>query len=211
MRRLRLANRLLLVLMAAVVLGVCVAAATGAIPGSDGTINACYATASGQLRVIDTEATPPQVCNSKERQLSWNQRGPAGPTGATGPAGPPGPASGDAAPKLISPAADLASGERMVLYIDGYAVFSSVHSFRAWCTPSNGCTIILADTSPLPPEASSWYQAAATRSFKLTVFDATGTPQRAYFVNNGKPSAFLLDGDHWQLTLMAEAIQQVSV
>lgn len=65
-----------------------------AIPGSDGTIQTCYNTTYGQLRVIDAEAG--QTCTKSEKQLAINQRGqkgdpgPVGPTGPTGPQGPQG-------------------------------------------------------------------------------------------------------------------------
>jgi Collagen triple helix repeat (20 copies)/Domain of unknown function DUF11 len=71
---------------AAVCLGVGVA--TGAIPGGDGTIRACYTKVGGVLRVIDVEKSPPERCTSLERAISWNQAGQPGPAG---PAGPPGP------------------------------------------------------------------------------------------------------------------------
>lgn len=86
-----------------------------AIPGSDGAIKGCYATANGLLlgiphskgdtRIVDSAET----CRSYEKPLSWNQRGPKGdkgdpgaqgpqgeqglqgPQGQSGPAGPPGP------------------------------------------------------------------------------------------------------------------------
>lgn len=61
-----------------------VSVATGAIPGSDGTIDACY-DGSGNLRVIDKAAG--QVCNSKSKPLSWNQQGDTGDTGPQGPKG----------------------------------------------------------------------------------------------------------------------------
>lgn len=63
--------------------------ASAAIPSADGTINACYNTATGAngqpgaLRVIDSG----QSCGEAEKPLSWNQKGPAGPQGSQGPAG----------------------------------------------------------------------------------------------------------------------------
>jgi Collagen triple helix repeat (20 copies) len=64
-----------------------------AVPGSDGTIHACYDNVSGQMRLYDVEDDSPRSCGSKETAVSWNQEGqagPAGPMGETGPAGPAG-------------------------------------------------------------------------------------------------------------------------
>jgi Collagen triple helix repeat (20 copies) len=74
-----------------------VSVATGAIPGSDGTIDACY-DGDGRLRVIDNEAG--RTCDRRSTPLSWNLKGvqgdtgpqgPKGDTGDTGPAGAVGP------------------------------------------------------------------------------------------------------------------------
>lgn len=51
------------------------------VPDSSGVIHGCWNTKTGSMRVIDTEATPPQTCVKSERELTWNQRGPAGPPG----------------------------------------------------------------------------------------------------------------------------------
>lgn len=61
----------------------------GAIPGSNGTISACYAKANGVLRTIDVEAGAKCDAN-KERTLSWNEQGLQGPQGIPGPVGPQG-------------------------------------------------------------------------------------------------------------------------
>jgi type VI secretion system secreted protein Hcp len=83
-----------LALPAVVVLGAGTAVAIAAIPSSNGVITACRVTtgtAPGQLRVIDTEASPPQACNNaSEATITWNQAGPAGPPGPEGDPGPPG-------------------------------------------------------------------------------------------------------------------------
>lgn len=79
-----------LALPAAVVLGAGTAVAIAAIPSSDGVITACRVTTGatpGQLRVIDTEATPPQTCTTDEATVTWNQQGPPGPQGDPGPPG----------------------------------------------------------------------------------------------------------------------------
>jgi type VI secretion system secreted protein Hcp len=71
------------------------AVALGAIPSSDGTIHACYATGgtpTGALRIVDEGVQ----CAAGETAISWNQRGPAGPAGPAGPTGDTGPSgSGD--------------------------------------------------------------------------------------------------------------------
>jgi type VI secretion system secreted protein Hcp len=62
------------------------AVALGAIPSSDGTIHACYATGgspTGALRIVDENAQ----CASGETAITWNQQGPAGPQGDPGPPG----------------------------------------------------------------------------------------------------------------------------
>lgn len=61
--------------------GVAVAAlsaglAWATIPGSGGTINACYAKTNGRLRVIDADQAG--TCKSSEIALTWNQTGPPG-------------------------------------------------------------------------------------------------------------------------------------
>lgn len=70
--------------------------ALASIPGTDGTISACYATRGGEVRIIDSTAS----CMARETAIRWNEEGPAGPAGragaegpqgATGPQGPPGP------------------------------------------------------------------------------------------------------------------------
>jgi len=59
--------------------------ALAAIPSSsDQTIHGCYKTKDGDLRVIDTEASPPQSCKRDEQPISWNQQGPPGAPGEPG-------------------------------------------------------------------------------------------------------------------------------
>jgi type VI secretion system secreted protein Hcp len=74
----------------AAALGAGTAVAIAAIPGSDGTIKACYVTTgtppSGALRIIDESAS----CGASEATLTWNQTGPQGPPGPQGDPGPPG-------------------------------------------------------------------------------------------------------------------------
>jgi type VI secretion system secreted protein Hcp len=81
-----------LALPTAVVLGAGTAVAIAAIPASDGTIHACYATTApsgtlpGQMRVVDEGVT----CATTEQALTFNQQGPAGPVGPQGDPGSPG-------------------------------------------------------------------------------------------------------------------------
>ena len=59
--------------------------AYAAIPDSGGLIHGCYSDRTGTLRVINTEATPPETCNTtKETALFWNQTGQPGVAGADG-------------------------------------------------------------------------------------------------------------------------------
>jgi hypothetical protein len=60
----------LAVAAAAVIGGATTAFVMAAIPGSDGTISACYNTKSGALKVIDAEAG--KTCNSKQTPLNWS-------------------------------------------------------------------------------------------------------------------------------------------
>jgi len=80
-------------------LGIGVAIAGGSVayasvPDQGGTIHGCYSTITGQLRIIDTAATP--NCLILEKALPWAQLGPQGPQGGpgakgdTGPVGPQG-------------------------------------------------------------------------------------------------------------------------
>jgi hypothetical protein len=122
---------LLLATVGAVIIGTGVA--TGAIPGADGTITACYSARDGGVRVIDGESGA--TCASNERKLSWNQRGPAGPPGAKGDKGdkgdpgPQGPAASDAA-RLLGADADLPSGQRLAVTIGGYEILGGVSTYR---------------------------------------------------------------------------------
>jgi Collagen triple helix repeat (20 copies) len=82
MRRARSGRTLLVATLAALVAGG-VGIASGAIPGGDGKIDACYGKVAGGLRVID-KAAGEKCSNTLEKPLSWSQ---AGPPGTAGPAG----------------------------------------------------------------------------------------------------------------------------
>jgi hypothetical protein len=58
--------------------------AVATIPDSGGIIHGCFKNRSGELRVIDTEAQPPEACTARETPLNWNQQGPKGDPGAPG-------------------------------------------------------------------------------------------------------------------------------
>jgi type VI secretion system secreted protein Hcp len=80
-------------LPAALALGAGTAVAIAAIPASDGTIHACYATTgtvTGAVRIVDEG----QTCATGEQTLTWSQTGPTGPSGAPGPTGDTGSSTG---------------------------------------------------------------------------------------------------------------------
>lgn len=134
-RRSRVPVKLLLPTAAA--LGAGAAVAVGSIPGSGGTITACYATDTsatpsapyGALRVIDPTLPdtgadyPVNACAVNETTITWNQQGPTGPTGAAGATGPRGPAGGTgAAGSIIGETTfdvESGGGSRVLLKLDG--------------------------------------------------------------------------------------------
>jgi hypothetical protein len=66
-------------------------------------------------------------------------------------------------------------------------------------------------------DIDNWYNAAvqgdtssARKSFTLTVSDASVTVLRRFFVEHGRPTALLNQGDRYQLTLSAEFVQKVA-
>jgi hypothetical protein len=225
MRRLIPATKtvVLLAVVAAVAVGTGVA--TGAIPGGDGTITGCYKVKGGAVRVIDAESGA--TCAIDEVKLSWSQKGPAGPAGVAGPKGDKGdkgdpglagPAGSDAARPLLGPDADLASGQTMILSIDGVELLR-VSRYRINCTAGGTaptCEVVLMGAATGATDVDAWYANAAkdpetgTRSFTLTVRDSSGTPVRKFFVNKGRPTALLNQGDSYQLTLVAESVQKLA-
>jgi type VI secretion system Hcp family effector len=115
-RRSRASLKVLLPTAAA--LGAGAAVAIGQIPGTDGTITACYQDVPqgtngadypfGTVRIIDPNAVPDNdptwpnnACGPNEHILTWNQQGPPGPTGPQGPVGPQGPIGSQGAPGTV--------------------------------------------------------------------------------------------------------------
>jgi hypothetical protein len=62
------ASRTVLISLAIVLVVTAVGVAYAAVPGSDGTVQACYVTANGQLRVIDAEAG--ESCRPNETAIA---------------------------------------------------------------------------------------------------------------------------------------------
>src|SRR4051812_22888961 len=221
MRRLIPATKTVVLVAVVAAIAVGTGVATGAIPGGEGTITGCYKVKGGAVRVIDAESGA--TCSSDEVKLSWSQKGPAGPAGAAGPKGDkgdPGPAGSagcDAARLLLCPDADLTSGQTMILSIDGFEILR-VSRYRINCTTGTAptCELVLTGAATGPTEVDAWYANAAqnlqtgTRSFTLTVQDSSGTPVRKFFVEKGRPTALLNQGDSYQLTLVAERVQKVA-
>jgi hypothetical protein len=89
--------------------------AYASIPDSSGVIHGCYLPGIGLLRVYDPQSAIFHKCGPKEKQLDWNQVGPAGPagpsglSGAAGPTGPQGP-KGDTGPQGPAGADGLSHG-----------------------------------------------------------------------------------------------------
>jgi hypothetical protein len=92
--------RTTVVLAGALALSGGIGVATGAIPSSAGTIDACYAKSGGGLRVIDKAAG--QHCKAGEKALKWNQKGEQGLPGPAGVPGAPGSNGAPGAPGGIS-------------------------------------------------------------------------------------------------------------
>ncbi len=86
--RSRLAG-MFLALLPALVIALGSGAAQASIPDAHGVIHGCYSRFTGGIRLIDTEATPPQSCLTflGETAVSWSVKGPEGPRGATGATG----------------------------------------------------------------------------------------------------------------------------
>lgn len=80
------ATVLIVVLLVGVALSTVLVSAHGPGP-TDGIIHACVNSNSGEIRLVDADAT----CKNNWVPLDWNQRGPAGPQGPPGPQGPTGP------------------------------------------------------------------------------------------------------------------------
>ena len=218
---------LLLATVGAIIIGTGVA--TGAIPGGDGSIAACYKVKGGALRVIDSDSGA--NCAADEVRLSWSQKGPVGPAGPQGDKGdkgdpgPQGAAACDAARLLLCSDADLPHGQTLVASIDGVEILR-VSTYRSNCTTStdetrltrSACELVFTgDAGSASPAVNDWYQAAAQgnlaaarRSFSLVVSDSSGTAIRRFFVDSAMPTALLNQGDRYQLTLKADAVLRLA-
>jgi hypothetical protein len=218
---------LLLATVGAIVIGTGVA--TGAIPGGDGTITACYKVKGGALRVIDGDSGT--ACADGEVKVSWSQKGPVGPAGPQGDkgdkgdSGPQGPATCDAARLLLCPDADLPNGQALVASVDGVEILR-VSTYRSNCTTStdatrnteSACELVLTGAAGSESQTvDGWYQAAARgdlvagrKSLSLAVIDSSGTAIRRFFVESALPTALLNQGDRYQLTLKADAVLRVA-
>ena len=69
-------NRALIVIGAALALGIGGGVAVAQIPSSDGTITACMTPPAGTIRLIDAEAGA--TCKKGEKQVTWNEAGQPG-------------------------------------------------------------------------------------------------------------------------------------
>jgi hypothetical protein len=222
MRKLLPATRTVLIAATVAAIFVGAGVATGAIPGGDGAITACYKAKGGAVRVIDAERDG--TCAKDEVKLTWSQNGPIGPAGPKGDKGdqgdpaPQGPAECDASRLLLCPDSDLPSGQTMTLTIDGFE-FLEVSRYRINCTTNDGsptCQLVLAGTASGSVDVDNWYASAtredptARRDFTLVVRDASGATLRRFFVRHGLPTALLNQGGSYQLTLSAEAVEKIA-
>jgi hypothetical protein len=132
MRRPLIGTRGTLVITSAIAVALAGGAAYALIP-QDNIISACYARATGALRVIDAAVS---TCRAGETLLSWNQQGVAGPQGATGPAGPTGPTGPNGADGQPGAAVDLVVGK--VKLTTACGTFCSGFRFRpeGYTTPA---------------------------------------------------------------------------
>ena len=71
-------------------------------PVVPGQIHACVNNASGEIKIVDANAT----CTGNQSPLDWNAQGLQGPQGDTGPSGPPGPQGDPGPPGPLGPQGD---------------------------------------------------------------------------------------------------------
>lgn len=84
----KITTRAAALLFATAVLAAGGTVAYATIPGPGGTLQGCYSTGDGTLRVIDAQKG--DKCGKHEQAISWNQIGPPGLPGPAGPTGPKG-------------------------------------------------------------------------------------------------------------------------
>lgn len=75
-------NRALIVIGAALALGIGGGVAVAQIPSTDGTITACMTPPAGTVRLIDAEAGA--TCKKGEKLVTWNEAGQPGTNGVSG-------------------------------------------------------------------------------------------------------------------------------
>jgi hypothetical protein len=77
-----LMRKLYVIVAAGALLALAAGVSFAAIPSSNGTITGCVGPSGGNLKVINAEAGA--SCANGQKQLSWNQQGPAGENGVSG-------------------------------------------------------------------------------------------------------------------------------
>ena len=152
----------LVAVAAALALTAGIGVASGAIPSSDGKINACQAKVGGfrYLRLLDSG----ESCRSGEKPLSWNQKGPKGDPGPQGPAGPKGTGFAKLTMRQATPLAP-----------------PGTHSFQSACKTGEKVTGG-AGFIPADPEGAAVISTSVDldlRSFEVTVRNDTGQDQTA--------------------------------
>jgi hypothetical protein len=93
---------------------------------------------------------------------------------------------------------------------------ATVGAFQTSCETPSTCTVRVGGTDSSAIELDAWFaaamngdDAAARRSFTLTVFNGAGDPIRRFFVTNGIPIEMTHQNDRFQLVFTAEAVQRV--
>ncbi len=103
----------------------------------------------------------------------------------------------------------------MNVTIDGVDIGSGT-AYRAGCATPATCTVRVGGPTGSALEFDAWFAAAmannptARRSFSLIVLDATGTPVRRFFVDDGLPTEMTHQNDRFQIVFTADGIQRVA-